>query len=95
MNGQTGRRPLQSILSREESQLAADVTAEDMIALLKAHEYFCGISDDTLLAIMARDKKALHGRLRFVLPDRIGQVELIKGVDHAAATAAIAAVRAG
>jgi len=54
-----------------------------------------GISDDTLLAIMARDKKALHGRLRFVLPDRIGQVELIKGVDHAAATAAIAAVRAG
>ena len=54
-----------------------------------------GISDDTLLAIMARDKKALHGRLRFVLPDRIGQVELIKGVDHAVATAAIAAVRAG
>ena len=54
-----------------------------------------GISDDTLLAIMARDKKALHGQLRFVLPDRIGQVELIEGVDHAAAVAAIAAVRAG
>ena len=54
-----------------------------------------GISDDTLLAIMARDKKALHGQLRFVLPDRIGQVELIEGVDHAAAAAAIAAVRAG
>jgi 3-dehydroquinate synthase len=35
---------------------------------------------DDLLAIMARDKKATGGRLRFVLPDRIGHVELVDGV---------------
>jgi len=38
---------------------------------------------DDLLAIMARDKKTLDGRLRFVLPSRIGHVELVDGVDPA------------
>ena len=38
---------------------------------------------DELLAIMARDKKTLGGRLRFVLPSRIGHVELVDGVDPA------------
>jgi 3-dehydroquinate synthase len=33
-----------------------------------------------LLAVMARDKKSLGGRLRFVLPSRLGQVELVDGV---------------
>jgi 3-dehydroquinate synthetase len=30
---------------------------------------------------MARDKKALGGHLRFVLPDRIGRFELVAGID--------------
>jgi 3-dehydroquinate synthase len=38
---------------------------------------------DDLLAIMARDKKSLGGRLRFVLPTRIGHVELVGDVDPA------------
>jgi 3-dehydroquinate synthase len=29
---------------------------------------------------MRRDKKSVAGRLRFVLPDRIGHVELVDGV---------------
>ena len=33
-----------------------------------------------LLAVMARDKKSLGGRLRFVLPSRLGHVELVDGV---------------
>jgi len=36
---------------------------------------------DELVQIMARDKKALGGQLRFVLPDRIGRVELVAGVE--------------
>lgn len=39
---------------------------------------------DDLLAIMSRDKKSLGGRLRFVLPTRIGHVELVGDVDPAA-----------
>ncbi|NDC54316.1 MAG: 3-dehydroquinate synthase, partial [Planctomycetia bacterium] len=36
---------------------------------------------DELLAIMGRDKKTVDGRLRFVLPSRIGHVELVDGID--------------
>ncbi len=39
---------------------------------------------EQLLAIMARDKKSVGGRLRFVLPSRIGQVELVDAIDPAA-----------
>ncbi len=51
------------------------------------------VADDTLLAIMGRDKKTEHGQLRFVLPDCIGHVELVEGIDPAAVTAAIVGVR--
>lgn len=33
-----------------------------------------------LIAIMGRDKKTLGGKLRFVLPSRVGHVELVEGV---------------
>jgi 3-dehydroquinate synthase len=34
-----------------------------------------------LIAAMQRDKKVEHGRLRFVLPTRMGHVELVSGID--------------
>ena len=49
------------------------------------------IAPATLIAIMGRDKKSLHGRLRFVLPDAIGRVELVDGVDPAAVERVLAA----
>ena len=36
---------------------------------------------DAIMESMAHDKKVAHGRLRFVLPDRIGHVELVSCVD--------------
>jgi 3-dehydroquinate synthase len=44
----------------------------------------------SLLAIMSRDKKALGGRLRFVLPDRIGQVELVDGIESSVVAGVLA-----
>ncbi|HEX5106386.1 MAG TPA: 3-dehydroquinate synthase [Pirellulaceae bacterium] len=41
-----------------------------------------GLDRDELLAAMRRDKKAEHGRLRLVLPARLGQVELVSAVDE-------------
>lgn len=38
---------------------------------------------DALVHAMARDKKAVHGKLRFVLPTRLGEVEMVDGVDPA------------
>lgn len=42
-----------------------------------------GLDLEALMAAMQRDKKAEHGRLRFVLPSRLGHVELVGGVDAA------------
>ncbi len=36
---------------------------------------------EPLLAAMQRDKKTAHGRLRFILPTRLGHVELVDGID--------------
>ncbi len=38
------------------------------------------LSPQVLIAAMARDKKVAHGQLRFVLPTRMGQVELVSDV---------------
>jgi 3-dehydroquinate synthase len=46
-----------------------------------------GFHADALLDTMARDKKTVGGRLRFVLPTRIGHVELVDGIDPAAVRA--------
>jgi 3-dehydroquinate synthase len=40
-------------------------------------------SHDALLAAMRTDKKAVAGRLRFVLPTRLGEVKLFDDVEDA------------
>lgn len=45
---------------------------------------------DDLIAHMHRDKKSLAGRLRFVLPSRLGHVELVDGVSEADVRAVLA-----
>jgi 3-dehydroquinate synthase len=42
-----------------------------------------------MLEAMQRDKKTAHGRLRFVLPTRLGHVELVEDVDPQLARAAL------
>ena len=45
---------------------------------------------ESLLDVMSRDKKTVGGRLRFVLPSRIGHVELVDGVPTADVRAVLA-----
>jgi 3-dehydroquinate synthase len=49
------------------------------------------VSDEELLAAMQRDKKVEHGRLRFILPTRLGHMELVGDVDPQLARAALRA----
>jgi 3-dehydroquinate synthase len=49
-----------------------------------------GLAHEDLLAAMQRDKKTEHGRLRFVLPTRLGHVELVDGVGPDAVCKAMA-----
>mgnify|MGYP002621735867 CR=1 FL=1 len=48
------------------------------------------IDHEPLVAAMARDKKVEHGKLRFVLPSRMGHVELVSDVDEQDVRAALA-----
>ena len=43
-----------------------------------------------LVTLMTRDKKTLDGKLRFVLPDRLGHVEIVPDVPHEAVLEALA-----
>ena len=38
------------------------------------------VDRDELIELMYRDKKVERGKLRFVLPTRLGHVELVSGV---------------
>jgi 3-dehydroquinate synthase len=38
------------------------------------------VAHDELIELMYHDKKAEHGKLRFVLPSRLGHVELVRDV---------------
>ena len=42
-----------------------------------------------LIAVMARDKKSVNGRLRFVLPSRVGHVDLVDAIDEAVVRAVL------
>jgi 3-dehydroquinate synthetase len=74
-------------LGRVDSSLTARLTA-----LLRS----LGLSVDVprldhkkILEAMMRDKKVQHGKLHFVLPSRMGHVELVSDVDAAAIRAAM------
>ena len=43
------------------------------------------VDHDEVVAAMQRDKKVVRGELRFVLPSRLGQVELVDSIDPALA----------
>ncbi|MFB3778046.1 MAG: 3-dehydroquinate synthase [Bryobacteraceae bacterium] len=47
-----------------------------------------GISAENLVARLASDKKTLQGKVHFVLPEGIGEVRIVSGLDEAALRAA-------
>ena len=52
-----------------------------------------GIENDDLLGIMSRDKKSIGGKLRFILPSTIGEVETVDNVCHEFVISAINKLR--
>lgn len=47
------------------------------------------IDREALLSAMDHDKKVEHGRLNFVLPSRLGHVELVRDIDRIAVRATL------
>lgn len=55
-----------------------------------------GLPDDAaILAAMAHDKKVMGGRLRLVLPARLGHAKVVESPDESAIRAGLGAIRAG
>jgi 3-dehydroquinate synthase len=62
---------------------------ERLLAALKLPVELPQLNEDALLAAMMHDKKVADGKLKFVLPTRLGEVELVAGVDSADVRAAL------
>ncbi|MCA9160026.1 MAG: hypothetical protein KDA72_16950, partial [Planctomycetales bacterium] len=60
-----------------------------LLELLELPTSFDAANPDELWRAMQHDKKVEHGKLRFILPDRMGHVELVAGITREQAIAAM------
>jgi 3-dehydroquinate synthase len=74
-------------LGRIDSELTA--RQEALLAKLGLPTAVLGLDSDELVAAMRHDKKAEHGELKFVLPTKLGHVEVVGGVLPSDAKAAL------
>ncbi len=80
-----------SRLAERLGRIDAGVTRRqrDLLAALGLAVDLPDVERDEMLQVMSRDKKTEHGRLRFVLPSRLGHVELVGDVERADVLAAM------
>jgi 3-dehydroquinate synthetase len=80
-----------SRLAERLGRVDGDFTARQhkLLAALGLPVDLPNVDRQALLDAMAHDKKVEHGRLRFVLPTKMGHVELVGDVDPADARAAL------
>ena len=74
-----------SRLAERLGRIEADLTQRQdaLLSQLGLATKMPALCHDALIAAMQRDKKVEHGRLRFVLPDRLGHVELVGDIAEA------------
>jgi len=76
-------------------QSTGHLSAEDSVEILEALDLYGpippldGISAANLLSRLVHDKKTVQGSVHFVIPVRIGEVEVVSGVDSALTLQAI------
>jgi 3-dehydroquinate synthase len=82
------------------AQSSGYLSAEDSVDILEGIRLYGpipgleGISAERLLARLASDKKTIQGRVNFVLPEHIGGVRIVSGIQDSTALAAIRAAMA-
>jgi len=82
------------------AELTGYLSAEDSSDILEAVRRYgpipplAGISSERLLARLASDKKTIQGQVHFVLPERIGEVAVVSGIDGKLVLTAIEAALA-
>jgi len=79
------------------AESAGHLSAEASVDILEVIERYGpipsldGLSADGLLRRLTSDKKTIQGRIHFVLPERIGEVTVVSGLDERLVLAAIRA----
>ena len=82
------------------AEMTGYLSAEDSVEVLDAIQLYgpipplAGISAERLLRRLASDKKTVHGQVHFVLPERIGEVKVVSGIDGQMVLTAIQAALA-
>jgi 3-dehydroquinate synthase len=81
-----------SRLAQRLGRIDATVTRRqhDLLGSLGLPTAVPDVDHKRLTSLMAHDKKVEHGRMRFVLPSRLGHVELVSGVQAKDVRAALA-----
>ena len=81
-----------SRLAERLGRIGPEVTGRqrELLAALDLPLAVPPLAADALVAAMSHDKKVEHGQLRFVLPSRMGHVELVGGVKESDVRAALA-----
>src|SRR5215470_9909525 len=70
------------------AELTGYLSAEDSVDILETIRLYGpippldGILAENLLARLVHDKKTVQGRVHFVLPERIGAVTVVSGIDQ-------------
>jgi 3-dehydroquinate synthase len=70
------------------AELTGHLSAEDSVDILELLRLYGptppldGISAERLLTRLVRDKKTVRGKVHFVLPERIGQVKIVAGLEE-------------
>ncbi len=80
-----------SRLAERLGRIEGDVTRRqrDLLTALGLSVALPDVDHEEMLQVMSHDKKTEHGRLRFVLPSRLGHVELVGDVERADVLAAM------
>jgi 3-dehydroquinate synthase len=82
------------------AQMTGHLAAEDTVDILEAIRLYgpipplAGVSAERLLARLVSDKKTIQGKVHFVLPERIGEVQVVSGIGDELVLAAIQAALA-
>jgi 3-dehydroquinate synthase len=77
------------------AQMTGHLSAEDTVDILDALKLYgpipplAGIAAERLLARLGSDKKTIQGKVHFVLPVRIGEVQVVSGIGDELVLAAI------
>jgi 3-dehydroquinate synthase len=80
--------------------MTGHLAAEDTVDILEAIRLYgpipplAGVSAERLLARLVSDKKTIQGKVHFVLPERIGEVQVVSGIGDELVLAAIQAALA-